>query len=54
MKDLIKNRSFLLDISIIFLGTLIASLGINLFLSHAQLLSGGATGIALIIEYISG
>ena len=44
----------MLDISIIFLGTLIASLGINLFLSHAQLLSGGATGIALIIEYISG
>lgn len=54
MKELIKNRSFLLDISIIFLGTLIASLGINLFLSHAKLLSGGATGIALIIEYISG
>lgn len=54
MKQLIKNKSFALDILIIFLGTLIASLGINLFLSHAQLLSGGATGIALIIEYISG
>lgn len=53
MKQLTKNRKFLLDIAIIFLGTLIASLGINLFLSHAQLLSGGATGIALIIEYLT-
>jgi uncharacterized membrane-anchored protein YitT (DUF2179 family) len=30
---------------------MIASLGVNLFLVHAKLLSGGATGIALILEY---
>lgn len=54
MKQLTKSKKFLLDIPIIFLGTLIVSLGINLFLSHAQLLSGGATGIALIIEYLTG
>lgn len=39
MKQLTKSKKFLLDIPIIFLGTLIVSLGINLFLSHAQLLS---------------
>lgn len=28
--------------------------GVNLFLSHAKLLSGGATGLALILEYTIG
>ena len=31
---------------------MISSLGINLFLSKAKLLSGGASGIALIIQYL--
>ncbi|MDD6795195.1 MAG: YitT family protein [Clostridiaceae bacterium] len=47
------KKDFLLDILIIILGGFIASLGVNLFLTHANLLSGGATGIGLIIEYIT-
>ena len=46
-----QNKTVILDFIIIFLGCLIASLGVNLFLTNAQLLSGGATGIALILEY---
>lgn len=49
-----KNKDFIIDVAVIFLGCLIASLGVNLFLTHAKLLSGGATGIALIFEYIFG
>ncbi|MDS0527214.1 YitT family protein [Clostridium sp. SHJSY1] len=49
-----KHNEFLIDLVFIFLGCFIASLGVNLFLIHAQLLSGGATGIALIIEYLTG
>lgn len=48
-----KNKDFILDVIIIFIGCFIASIGVNLFLSHAKLLSGGATGIALILEYIT-
>ncbi|MGL5354853.1 MAG: YitT family protein [Clostridium sp.] len=46
-----ENKSVILDFIVIFLGCLIASLGVNLFLTNAKLLSGGATGIALILEY---
>lgn len=53
MKTILKSKTFILDVIFIFLGCLIASLGVNLFLTHAKLLSGGATGIALIIQYLS-
>lgn len=46
-----KYKANIVDIIIIFLGCIIASLGVNVFLSHAQLLSGGATGVGLLIEY---
>jgi uncharacterized membrane-anchored protein YitT (DUF2179 family) len=46
-----KFKPKLIDLVIIFLGCMIASLGVNLFLAHAKLLSGGATGVALILEY---
>ncbi|MGL5086336.1 MAG: YitT family protein [Clostridium sp.] len=46
-----ENKTVILDFIIIFLGCLIASLGVNLFLTNAKLLSGGATGVALILEY---
>lgn len=48
-----QKKDFLLDLLIIALGGFIASLGVNLFLTHANLLSGGAAGIGLIIEYIT-
>lgn len=34
------------------MGSLISALGINLFISNAQLLSGGVSGISLIIQYL--
>ncbi|MBE6063346.1 MAG: YitT family protein [Clostridium butyricum] len=46
-----KYKANIQDVIIIFIGCLIASLGVNIFLSHAQLLSGGATGIGLLLEY---
>lgn len=48
------NKKSINDVSLITLGCFISSIGINMFLSHAKLLSGGATGIALIIQYIFG
>ena len=47
------NKHMILDIFFIFVGCVIASLGVNLFLVNAQLLSGGATGIALILQYLA-
>ena len=48
-----KNLKFITDIVLIFIGCFITSLGVNLFLTHAHLLSGGATGIALLIQYVT-
>lgn len=47
------NTHMILDFIVIFFGCIIASLGVNLFLVNAQLLSGGATGVALILQYLS-
>lgn len=46
------NKHMFLDFLIIFIGCLIASLGVNLFLVNAKLLSGGATGAGLIFQYL--
>lgn len=46
------NKHMILDFVLIFVGCIIASLGVNLFLVNAQLLSGGATGVALILQYL--
>lgn len=50
-KDLImaEVKNFLM----IILGTLIIAIGINMFLVHANLLSGGLSGVALIIQYVT-
>ena len=53
IKDLIKSKSFYIDVLVIIIGSLIYSIGVNLFLSQAKLLSGGVTGIALIIQYLA-
>lgn len=53
MKDLIKSKTFFVDVIVIVLGCFIYSLGVNLFLTNAKLVSGGVTGIALILQYIS-
>ncbi|OOM73520.1 YitT family protein [Clostridium sp. BL-8] len=51
MSTYYKYKRNLVDVIFIFLGCMIASAGVNLFLVHAKLLSGGATGVALILEY---
>lgn len=42
------------DAFFVFLGSIIGAIGINMFLTHARLLSGGAAGIALIVQYLFG
>lgn len=54
MNYLKSKKDYLLDVIVIILGAFIASIGVNLFLSHAKLLSGGATGVGLIIQYMTG
>ncbi len=54
MIKLLKSKTFILDVILIFIGCVVASLGVNLFLTHAKLLSGGATGVALIFQYLTG
>ena len=54
MNTYYKFKAKILDTLIIFLGCIISSLGVNIFLSHAKLLSGGATGIGLLLEYTMG
>ena len=54
MNTYYKFKTNILDTLIIFSGCIISSLGVNIFLSHAKLLSGGATGIGLLLEYTTG
>ncbi|OOM82490.1 hypothetical protein CLPUN_01920 [Clostridium puniceum] len=54
MNTYYKFKSNIIDALLIFLGCTISSLGVNIFLSHAKLLSGGVTGIGLLLEYTFG
>lgn len=46
------NKDDLIDLLFIILGSFLVSLGVNMFLTHAKLLSGGVTGLALIVQYL--
>ena len=46
------NKDNLTDVSFIIFGSFLGSIGINMFLIHSKLLSGGTTGIALIFQYL--
>ncbi len=48
------NKYIIKDIVMVIIGSLITALGINMFLIHANLLSGGLSGITLIIQYVTG
>ena len=54
MNTYYKFKANILDTLLIFLGCIISSLGVNIFLTHARLLSGGATGIGLLLQYTMG
>jgi uncharacterized membrane-anchored protein YitT (DUF2179 family) len=47
-----KHKEIKKNIFLILVGSFISSLAINLFLSKARLLSGGVSGISLIIQYL--
>lgn len=47
-KDMIK------DMIMVTIGAIVAALGINMFLVHANLLSGGLSGITLMLQYLTG
>lgn len=48
------NEHIVKDIIMVIIGAFISSLAINMFLIHAKLLSGGLSGVTLIIQYITG
>lgn len=52
MSSKILTKDNIIDFMFIIIGSLIGAIGVNMFLIHAQLLSGGITGIALIIQYL--
>lgn len=52
MKDNMFSKDTLKDFLLIILGSFITSIGVNMFLVKANLLSSGVTGVALIFQYI--
>lgn len=52
MYNNIFTKDNFIDLLFIIIGSIISSIGVNMFLTHAQLLSGGVTGIALILQYL--
>lgn len=54
MDSKILDKEMAKDIIVVIIGSFIATLGINMFLVHANLLSGGLSGITLIIQYVTG
>lgn len=46
------NKNDFINFLFIILGSLIGAIGVNMFLIHAKLLSGGVTGLALIFQYL--
>ncbi|NEZ46941.1 YitT family protein [Clostridium niameyense] len=48
------NKDMIKDMIMVTIGAIIAALGINMFLVHANLLSGGLSGITLMIQYLTG
>ncbi|MGL5125533.1 MAG: YitT family protein, partial [Fusobacteriaceae bacterium] len=49
-----KKLKVLIEYIYIYIGTLIASIGIKAFLVPSNLAPGGATGLAILINYVTG
>lgn len=54
MKVKSKIKSFLTDTAVYILGGVLYSISVNCFLSKNQILNGGFTGFATVINYLSG
>ncbi|MGO5075157.1 YitT family protein [Clostridium sporogenes] len=50
----VLDKSIVKDTVMVIIGSFIVTLGINMFLIHANLLSGGLSGATLIIQYVTG
>ncbi len=48
-----NKKEFVLRIVMILLGSLISAIGVNAFIIPHKLISGGVTGIAIIVEYVA-
>ena len=46
------KKDDIINVVLIILGSFLGCISINMFLTHAHLLSGGVTGIALIVQYL--
>jgi uncharacterized membrane-anchored protein YitT (DUF2179 family) len=46
------SKDNIIDLSFIIIGGVLSSIGVNMFLVNAKLLSGGVTGLALISQYL--
>ncbi len=49
----ITNNLRIKDVAFIILGCLLSSIGLNMFIVHAKLYSGGVSGLAILIQYIT-
>ncbi|MTK10852.1 MAG: YitT family protein [Clostridiaceae bacterium] len=49
----ITNNIRIKDVAFIILGCLLSSIGLNMFIVHAKLYSGGVSGLAILIQYIT-
>ncbi len=49
-----RFKIIFLELCTIFFASILIAIGLNLFLADAKLLSGGMTGISLLIEYTTG
>lgn len=54
MKVKIKLKSFLIDTAVFILGGVLYSIAINCFLSKNQILNGGFTGFATVVNFLFG
>ncbi|OAA83502.1 YitT family protein [Clostridium ljungdahlii] len=46
------KKDDIINVMLIIFGSFLGCISVNMFLTHAHLLSGGVTGIALIIQYL--
>ena len=49
----ITNKQNIKNVSFIILGCFLSSMGLNMFIVHAKLYSGGVSGIAILIQYMT-
>jgi uncharacterized membrane-anchored protein YitT (DUF2179 family) len=52
MKTKFLNRNNMIDLLFTLIGGILCAVSVNMFLVNAKLLSGGITGIALIVQYL--